>query len=174
MGLLFNAQHRKRVPDHEIDIKDIREIAKKLSLHAYGARTEFESLLNKAQTDGITRDEVINLLQKMILDGKLTEDKAENIAGILGVDGYLIKKIKDISESREANVFHSSASSGSSRSAEPEEKSNDAGHASVSFNNSKTSRVGPIAGKKEFGGNINTSSSRPPSKIWSALRKINK
>ena len=148
-------------------------MVKKLNLPTYGASTELVSLLNRAQEGGITREEVVKALQKMILDGKLTEDKAEEVARIFGVPGFMVKKLKDISESRESGAFHSQASSGGSRSAEPEEKEHSTDHAGSSFNSSKTSSAGSMASKKDFGANLNSSSSKPPSKIWSALRKIN-
>jgi len=173
MGTLFNSQHSRRVSNNDIDIRDIKEMVKKLNLPVYGARTELVSLLNRAQDGGITREEVTKALQKMILDGKVSENKAEEVARTFGLPGFMVKKLKDISESRESRAFHSQSSSSGNQSHEPEEKGHSAEHAGSSFNSSKTSSAGSMASKKDFGANLNSSSSKPPSKIWSALRKIN-
>ena len=100
MDSLFNAHNPKRVSNSDIDWKDIQEIGRKLGFTAPGARYEFEKMLNKAQSGGITREEVHEILQSLILKGKITKDQAVRMATALGLVRKDFRLFKDISESR--------------------------------------------------------------------------
>lgn len=175
MGLLFNPQHHKRIADNTIDKKDILALSKKLSLYTYGARAEFESLMNRAQSGGITREEVLSLLEKMILDGKITEEKAKDVARILGVDNYLIKKLKDISESRKpgTNAPTTSSPQGSDKSREAEERTSEIAHSNFPHDNSRIIKSEPSLNIGKPAGNF-SASPKPPSRIWSVLKRSSK
>jgi hypothetical protein len=106
MGLLFgkkssdgNVISSKKVSDHDIDRKDILEISRKLGFTRTGARQEFQKIIDKAQTGGVTREEVHEGLQRMILDGHLTKDQAHRMARELGLERKDFTRFEDISES---------------------------------------------------------------------------
>jgi len=106
MGLIFNKKsssgsvvNRKKISDSSIDRKDIREMSGKLGFTRTGARQEFQKILDKAQLGGVTREEVHEGLQKMILDGHVTKDQAHRMAKEMGIDRKDLARFKDISES---------------------------------------------------------------------------
>ena len=174
MGVLFNDTHYKRIPDNEIDKQDIREMAKKHKFHKYGARMEFQSLLNRATSGGITRDEVFEIIEKEIKAGKMSEDEEKEAGKMLGLPSYMIKKFKDISESRYREYIDTG---GGDFDADKEDKNKYKEHKSShseikSDDDDKIIGSGPAIGQQ--GGSGNSLNPKPTSKIWGALRNINK
>lgn len=110
MEPLFNAHNPRRISDAEINWKDIQELGRKLGFTAPGARYEFEKMLNKAQVGGITREEVHEILQDLILKGKITKDQAMRMATALGLTRKDFRLFKDISESRFSRLNQNSSS----------------------------------------------------------------
>jgi|GEM_PF-1174885 len=107
MGLLFgkklsdgNVVSAKKVSDRDIDRNDIRELGKKLGFTQTGARQEFEKILDKVQSGGVTREEMHEGLQTMILDGHLTKDQAHRMAKELGLERKDFTRFEDISEAK--------------------------------------------------------------------------
>lgn len=172
MGVLFNDTHYKRIPDNEIDKQDIRDLAKKLKFHKYGARMEFQSLLSRATSGGITREEVFEIIEKEIKAGKMSEDEGREAGKILGLPHYMTKKFKDISESRYREYV-----SGGDSDVDKEDKNKYKDHKSsrseiTSDDEDKIIGSGPAIGQQ--GGSGDFSSPKPTSRIWGALRRINK
>jgi len=174
MGLLFNDTHYKRIPDNEIDKDDIRDLAKKLKFHKYGARMEFQSLLNRATSGGITREEVFEIIQKEIKAGKMSEDEAEEAGKMLGLPSHMIKKFKDISESRYREYVDTG---GGDFDADKEDKNKykDSKSLHSETTNEHYKKIigsGPATGHQDPGSI--SSGQGSTSKIWGALRKIDK
>lgn len=114
MGLIFNRKsslndkktfsstiYKKRVADSDINKRDIRKISKEMGFTRSGAKKKFEKILTKDQRGGLTREEVHDGFQKMILEGKITKRQAMAMMKKAGVGSGASKSLRyfrDISE----------------------------------------------------------------------------